>query len=64
MTTFGSIPDAAISKFQLTINGGSKGILAITKNLCKKKQTADVKETAQSGKTNSGSPKISTSCKK
>lgn len=64
VTTFGSIPDAAISKFVLTINGGKKGILAITKSLCKSKQTADASETAQSGKKAGGSPKISTPCKK
>jgi hypothetical protein len=64
VTTFGSIPDAAISKFTLTINGGSKGILAITKSLCKSKQSASVKETAQSGETHSGTPKVATPCKK
>jgi hypothetical protein len=64
VTTFGSIPDAAISKFVLTVNGGSKGILAITKGLCKSKQSASVKETGQSGKTHGASPKIATPCKK
>jgi hypothetical protein len=64
VTTFGSIPDAAISKFVLTINGGSKGILAITRNLCKTSEVAGVKDTGQSGKTHTGSPKIATPCKK
>jgi hypothetical protein len=63
VTTFGSIPDAAISKFQLTVNGGSKGILAITTSLCKGKPKASVSDTAQSGKTAGGNPAISTGCK-
>ncbi len=64
VTTFGSIPDAAISKFALTINGGSHGILVTTKSLCRSKQVAKVTEVGQNGKTHSVSPKISTSCHK
>ena len=30
ITTFSGIPDAAVSNFKLTINGGSKGILVVT----------------------------------
>jgi hypothetical protein len=64
VTTFGSIPDAAISKFALTINGGSRGILVTTKSLCRSKQVARVNEVGQNGKSHSASPKISTSCHK
>ena len=64
VTTFGSIPDTAVSRFVLTINGGSHGILVTTKNLCKSKQIAGVNETGQNGKTHSGKPKISDSCHK
>jgi hypothetical protein len=64
VTTFGSIPDTPVSRFTLTINGGSHGILVTTKSLCKSKQVADVTENGQNGKTHSGTPKISTSCRK
>ena len=64
VTTFGSIPDAAISKFALTINGGSRGILVTTKSLCRSKQVAQVNEVGQNGKSHNASPKISTSCHK
>ncbi len=64
VTTFGSIPDAAISKFAITINGGSHGILVTTKSLCKSKRVAQVNEVGQNGKSHNGSPKISTSCHK
>ena len=64
VTTFGSIPDAAISKFALTINGGSRGILVTTKSLCRSKQVARVNEVGQNGKSHNASPKISTSCHK
>jgi hypothetical protein len=64
VTTFGSIPDAAISKFALTINGGSRGILVTTKNLCRRKQVAQVSEIGQNGKRHNAKPKISTSCHK
>jgi hypothetical protein len=64
VTTFGSIPDAAISKFALTINGGSHGILVTTKSLCRSKQVAQVTEIGQNGKSHNAKPKISTSCHK
>ena len=64
VTTFGSIPDAAISRFALTINGGSRGILVTTKSLCRTKQVARVTEVGQNGKSHNASPKISTSCHK
>ena len=51
-------------RFLLTVNGGSHGILVTTKNLCKRKQVADVTETGQNGKTHAASPTVSDSCKK
>lgn len=53
VSTFPTIPDAAVSKFALTINGGPKGLLVITgrgESICTKKQQADGSFTAQSGK--------------
>lgn len=35
VTTFPALPDAPITKFTMTINGGKRGIIATTRNLCK-----------------------------
>ncbi len=61
VTTFGSIPDAAVSKFTLTINGGPRGILVITgtgESICTAAQTALVRLGAQSGKIQRLRPKL------
>lgn len=52
VTTFPAIPDAAVSKFSLTISGGQRGILVVThhQNLCAQAQQAAVLQTAQNGK--------------
>ena len=49
VTTFPTIPDTPVSRFALTISGGSRGLLAVTKNLCSAKQTASAHEAAHSG---------------
>ncbi len=63
VTTFATIPDAAVSKFVLTINGGPKGILVITgrgRTICGKAQIANTTFSAHSGKSQSLNPRIST----
>lgn len=52
VTTFGTIPDAAVKSFRLTINGGSKGIIVVThnQNICAGAQRAVVTEAAQNGR--------------
>ena len=54
VTTFGAIPDAAVSRFTLQITGGPRGLLVITGrglNICKAPQSATARFAAQSGKT-------------
>jgi hypothetical protein len=67
VTTFPTIPDAPVSKFTLQINGGPKGILAITgrgHTICRTPQTANAQLEAQSGKTEALNPRLSTlSCR-
>jgi hypothetical protein len=61
VSTFSGVPDAAVSNFQLTINGGSKGILVVTgrgKNICKGSQVATGSLTAHSGKVEDLSVKL------
>jgi hypothetical protein len=65
VTTFATIPDAAVSSFKLTINGGPRGILVITgrgRNICNAPQTAQVRLTAQSGSTEQLTPTITKPC--
>jgi hypothetical protein len=64
VTTFGSIPDAQISSFNLTINGGRKGILVVThnQNLCAKKQVSRIAERGQNGKVRHLDARMQTPC--
>jgi hypothetical protein len=67
VTTFIDLPDQPESTFQLTINGGKRGILVVTgnKSLCSyKKQIAPMIFTGQNGKTKKGNLNITTPCKK
>jgi hypothetical protein len=53
VSTFSGVPDAAVSNFKLTINGGKKGILVVTgrgKSICKSAQNGTGVLTAHSGK--------------
>jgi hypothetical protein len=64
VTTFPTLPDAAVSRFTLTINGGRRGILVVTghRTLCRGRQIARVLFAAQSGASTSLAPTISTPC--
>jgi len=67
VTTFSTIPDAAVSKFTLTITGGKKGLLVITgrgRTICGKPQITGATLGAQSGKTENSSIRMSTPCGK
>jgi hypothetical protein len=48
--TFEAVPDAPVSKFVLTMQGGKKGLLVNNTELCKAKPRASAAFTAQSGK--------------
>ncbi|HEV7483843.1 MAG TPA: hypothetical protein VGO13_12175 [Solirubrobacterales bacterium] len=63
-TTFDAVPDAPVSKFTLTMQGGKKGLLENSRNLCATTNKADVKFTAQNGKTANSTPGLTNSCKK
>ncbi len=62
--TFESVPDAPVSKFVLRMQGGQKGLLVNSRNLCKSVSKADVKMTGQNGKTHSERPVVKNSCSK
>lgn len=52
-TVFSGVPDAPVSRFVLTMDGGKKGLLINSKDLCKvkkKKRVSALNMTAQNGK--------------
>ncbi|HEX5713692.1 MAG TPA: hypothetical protein VFX85_10300 [Solirubrobacterales bacterium] len=62
--TFDLVPDAPVSKFVLTMQGGRKGLLVNNTELCKAKPRADVKFDGQNGKTADSSPLVKVDCGK
>lgn len=62
--TFESPPDAPVSKFVLTMQGGKKGLLVNSTDICKAKPRATVLLDAQNGKTHDINPRVSASCGK
>ena len=62
-TTFDTVPDVPVTEFTLTMNGGKKGLLENSRNLCKAPARADVRFTAQSGKLLHLRPLMQDGCK-
>lgn len=64
-TTFDAVPDAPVSKFVLEMQGGKKGLIVNSVNLCATKHRATVKLSGQNGKTFDSRPVVkATGCKK
>ena len=61
--TFEVVPDAPVTRFELTMQGGKKGLLENSENICAKPQKAIVDFTAQNGKVDDYNPLIGNSCK-
>ena len=49
-TTFSATPDAPFTKFVLNLQGGKKGLLINSRNLCKAKPKAFARLVGQNGK--------------
>jgi hypothetical protein len=70
VNTFGDIPDAPISQFNLNIKGGNQGILAVTRtarskiNLCTSRHTAEADIDAHNGKRADQDIRMKTPCTK
>jgi hypothetical protein len=60
--TFETVPDAPVSKFVLEMQGGKKGLLVNSTNLCKRKNRAISEFTGQNGKTYNTEPVLSVKC--
>ena len=63
-TTFDAVPDAPVSKFVLEMQGGKKGLLVNSTNLCKQKNRAISEFTGQNGKTYNTNPVLAAQCPK
>src|SRR6476620_2267700 len=63
-TTFDAVPDAPVSRFVLTMAGGQRSLLDNSRNLCRSVNRADVRFTAQNGRTYNSRPVVGNSCKK
>ncbi len=61
--TFESVPDAPISSFTLQMQGGRKGLLVNSTNICKSTNRATVRMDGQNGKTYDTRPVIKNSCR-
>ena len=63
-TAFQTVPDAPVSKFTLSLDGGSKGLLQSTRNLCSSSQRAAVSIDGQNGKSANQMLKLQSACAK
>ena len=62
--TFEVVPDAPVQTFTLFLQGGKKGILVNSTNLCAKPNRAKAKFTGQNGKVDVSHPVLQNSCGK
>ena len=62
-TTFSNLPDAPLSQFTLTMQGGGKGLLVNDRNICARAYRAAVSIEAQDGSTADQDPVIGNSCR-
>jgi hypothetical protein len=60
--TFEAVPDAPVTKFTLEMQGGKKGLLVNSTNLCKRKHRAIAAFTGQNGKRHDFNPLLKTEC--
>jgi hypothetical protein len=63
-TRFQNIPDAPVSRFEMRLAGGKKGLLENSKDLCKAGDRANFYLAGQNGKTHDTRPKIELKCHK
>ena len=62
--SFDLVPDAPVSKFVLTMQGGKKGLLENSRNLCRSKNRAGALFDGQNGKTHDFNPLLKVRCPK
>lgn len=62
--TFWAVPDAPVSRFVLTMQGGKKGLLVNNTQLCRAKPRAAAQFTGQNGKVSHSNPRVKIGCGK
>ena len=62
--TFESVPDVPFEKAVLTMQGGKKGLLVNSRNICNSTNKATVQMDGQNGKAHDSQPILQNSCKK
>jgi hypothetical protein len=62
-STFEAVPDQPVSSFVLTMQGGKKGLLVNSRDICKSVSKATAKYTAQNGRSYEARPVLRNSCK-
>jgi hypothetical protein len=60
--TFWAVPDAPVTKFVLTMQGGAKGLLVNNEELCRAKPRAKAEFTGQNGKRSVSNPLVKIGC--
>jgi hypothetical protein len=60
--TFEAVPDAPVTKFVLTMQGGKKGLIVNSTNLCKGTHKAIAEFTGQNGKVKNFRPAVGAKC--
>jgi hypothetical protein len=63
-TTFDAVPDAPVSSFTLKMQGGKKGLLVNSRNICNTTSKANVEMEAQNGRRADSNPVLRNGCKK
>jgi hypothetical protein len=61
---FLNLPDAPVSRFELKLSGGKKGLLQNSTNLCKGKSPAKFQLAGQNGKAYDTEPNVQVGCRK
>ncbi len=61
-TRFRDVPDAPVTKFEMRLKGGKKGLIVNNTNICRSKAPAIVKMDAQNGKVHDFKPKVGKRC--
>jgi hypothetical protein len=62
VNTFSAVPDAPVSRFELVLRGGRRGILIVNGNPCRRNRIADVQMDGQNGKRADRGVKIRMPC--
>ena len=64
VSTFKTVPDAPVTRFDLSLKGGKHGILVVNGNACKRNKTATITLNAHNGKRQTINTAIGAPCRK